>query len=79
MFGVRVKIVTIVRPDEKPTVNWIFPDESMKEERKVEGKIKDMVLIHEHDNHFNMIGSFLQGIVQGSPSNKDIHFFNRVD
>ena len=89
MFGVRIKIVTIGRPDEKPTVNWIFPDESMKAEREFEGNIKDMVLIHNHDNHFNLIvdkhsdlaknGSLSQRIIHGIPLSKDFQCFEKDD
>ena len=59
MFQIRIKVIsTKGESDENPNVYWIYPDKEMKqfaELKKVE--LLDMVLLHENDNHFNLIVS----------------------
>ena len=59
MYQVRIKIITSKGPtDENPTVNWIFPDEDMKEHAELKCvELDEMVLFHENDMHFNLIVS----------------------
>ena len=57
MFQVKIKIITTKgENDENPSVNWIYPDEEMKEFAELKDvKIDDIVLLHENDAHFNLI------------------------
>ena len=57
MFQVRIKIISTKGPDDKMvTVNWICPDENMKEFAEVKNvKLNDITLLHENDNHFNLV------------------------
>ena len=56
MFQIRIKIITIKRKNEEtPTVNWIYPDPSMKELAELNVEMEDLVLLHEDDIHFNLI------------------------
>ena len=59
MYQIRIKIITTKGPtDENPTVNWILPDEDMKEHAELKGvHLDEMVLFHENDMHFNLIVS----------------------
>ena len=57
MFQVKIKVITTNgENDEQPSVNWIYPDEDMKEFAELKDvKIDDIVLLHENDTHFNLI------------------------
>ena len=57
MYQIKIKIITLKGPtDKKPTVNWIYPDENMKQFAELKNvEIGEMVLLHEKDNHFNLI------------------------
>ena len=57
MYQVKIKIITTKGlTDENPTVNWIFPDKNMSEVAELQDvQINDMVLLHEVDNHFDLI------------------------
>ena len=57
MFQLRIKVIsTKGLEDNKPTVNWIYPDESLKEFAELKDvKLNDMVLLHESDSHFNLV------------------------
>ena len=59
MFQVKIKIITTKgATDENPTVNWIVPDEDMKEHADLKNaKLNEMILFHENDMHFNLIVS----------------------
>ena len=59
MYQVKIKIITTKgEGDENPTVNWIVPDEEMKEYAELQNvDLGEMVLIHENDSHFNLIVS----------------------
>ena len=59
MFQVNIKIITTKGPkDENPTVNWILPDEDMKDHADLKHvELNEMVLYHENDLHFNLIVS----------------------
>lgn len=59
MFQMRIKIITTKGAnDVEPTVNWIHPDENLKEDAELKNvQINDMVLLHENDMHFNLIVS----------------------
>ena len=57
MYQVRIKVITTKGiDDERPTINWIYPDAKLQQfaERK-DVAIDDMVLFHEHDCHFNLV------------------------
>ena len=57
IYQIKIKVITTKGTNDKsPTVNWIFPDESLKvfsEFTKVE--MNDMTLLHENDMHFNLV------------------------
>ena len=57
MYQIKIKIITSRgEKDENPTVNWIYPDETMKEFAELkEVELGEMVLFHENDCHFNLI------------------------
>ena len=57
MYQVRIKIITTKGENyENPVVNWIYPDEQMKEFAELKDvEIDDIVLLHEKDVHFNLI------------------------
>ena len=59
MYQVNIKVITSKgEHDTKPTINWIFPDESMKEFAELKDvELEDIVLFHENDLHFNLIVS----------------------
>ena len=73
MYQIKIKIVTTKGlKDDKPATNWIHPDESLKvfaELKNVE--MVNLVLLHENDNHFNLIISKDSDLaVLGSLSNR---------
>ena len=56
MFQLRIKVITTKGPSDKtPTVSWITPDISLKEFAELNVEMDDLVLLHEKDNHFNLI------------------------
>ena len=56
MFQIKIKIITSKGyDDENPTVNWIYPDPSMREFAELNVDMEDLVLLHEDDTHFNLI------------------------
>ena len=57
LFQIKIKIITTKGPaDKNPTVNWITPDKNMNEVAELKDvEIADMVLLHENDNHFDLI------------------------
>ena len=56
MFQLRIKVITTKGPSDKtPTVNWITPDINLKEFAELNVEMDDLVLLHEKDNHFNLI------------------------
>ena len=60
MYQVTIKVITTGRTsgDKKPTVNYVYPDESMKEYAELKNvEINEMVLLHEEDMHFNLVVS----------------------
>ena len=59
MYQVNIKVIsTRGESDKNPTVNWISPDQEMKQFAELKDvEIDDMVLLHERDTHFNLIVS----------------------
>jgi hypothetical protein len=59
MYQVKIKVITTKgESDKNPTVNWIVPEKTLKEHAELKGvELDDMVLLHEHDTHFNLIVS----------------------
>ena len=57
MYQVKIKVITTKgENDENPSVNWIHPDEEMKEFSELKNvEIDDIVLLHENDIHYNLI------------------------
>ena len=57
MYQVRIKVITSKRNDDKnPTVNWIYPEQKMKQFAELKGvELNDMILFHEDDCHFNLV------------------------
>ena len=56
MYQIRIKVITINRHDQTPTVNWIYPDEDLKDVAELNNvELKDMVLLHEDESHYNLI------------------------
>ena len=59
MFQLKIKIITTKGPSDKnPSVNWISPDEKMAEYAELKNvELGEMVLLHENDSHFAIVGS----------------------
>ena len=59
MYQLKIKIITVKDSmDKNPTVNRIHPDEKMKEFAELNNvELDEMVLLHQTDNHFNLIVS----------------------
>ena len=57
MFQIRIKVITSRGiNDEDPTANWIYPEETLKQFAELKDvDLKDMVLFHENDCHFNLV------------------------
>ena len=57
MYQLKIKVITTKgSDDENPTVNWIHPDDTLKEFAELRDfKMDDMVLLHESDSHFNLV------------------------
>ena len=56
MYQIKIKIITTKgQNDPNPIVNWIHPDPNLKNLAELNIDMKDMVLIHEDDLHFNLI------------------------
>ena len=57
MYQVKIKVITTKgENDRNPSVNWIIPDEEMKEFAELKNiEIDDIVLLHETDVHYNLI------------------------
>ena len=57
MYQVKIKIIkTKGEKDTNPTINWITPDEELKEDAELQNvDIEDMVLLHTNDCHFDLI------------------------
>ena len=73
MFQINIKIITTKgSKDENPTTNWIYPDKSLEQFAELKNvKMNDMVLLHEDDNHFNLVISRDSDLVQfGSLSHR---------
>ena len=84
MYQVNIKIITTKgAKDEHPRVNYIVPDEEMKEHAELKHAMFDeMVLFHEDDMHFNLIVSEDNDLVtKGSLSYRTNigPFMNNVD
>ena len=59
LYQIGIKIITTKgSTDNNPIVNWIQPDKDMNEVAELKNvKIEDMVLLHEYDNHFDLVVS----------------------
>ena len=56
MYQIRIKIITIGRSNNIPTVNWIYPEEKMAEFAILKNvDMGVMVLLHDNDNHFDLV------------------------
>ena len=57
IYQLKIKIITTKGHDDKtPTVNWIYPDTDFGKFAELKDvKLNDMILLHEDDNHFNLI------------------------
>ena len=55
MYQMSIKVITVGRSDGKITTNIIHPDEDMKQHSYVEERTDDLVLLHENENHFDLI------------------------
>ena len=44
--------------DDKPTVNWVYPEAKMAEYAELKNvDLGEMVLLHKNDSHFNLVVS----------------------
>ena len=58
MYQVTIKVITTKGENDVPTVNQIYPVETMKEFAELKNvQLDEMVLLHEKDMHFNLIVS----------------------
>ena len=57
MYQLKIKVITVKDSmDKNPTINWICPDEDMKEFAELKDvELDEMVLLHQNDVHFNLI------------------------
>ena len=56
IYQMKIKIITLNRVDNIPTVNWIHPDPDLKQYADLENvEIENMVLLHEDEAHFNLV------------------------
>ena len=57
MYQVRIKVITSYgNQNRSPTVNYIHPDLSLKDDAVLKDvELDEMVLFHENDNHFNLV------------------------
>ena len=57
MYQLRIKIITTKGPtDDNPSVNWIEPDKNMEKFAELQNvDIREMVLFHENDIHFDLV------------------------
>ena len=72
MYQIKIKVITTRGTDDKnPTINWIFPDSELKKFAELNVEINEMVLLHQDDNHFNLIVSANSDLAKmGSLSNR---------
>ena len=53
-YQIQIKVITTKGVEDKhPTINWIHPEEKLKELKDVD--MEEMVLLHENDSHFNLV------------------------
>ena len=59
MFQLNIKVITLKGEfDSNPTINWIYPDKSMKKHANLSNvELGEMVLLHRKDHHFDLIVS----------------------
>ena len=59
LYQIQIKVNTTKGPtDKNPVINWIYPNKEMVQFSELEGEeIEDMVLLHEFDNHFDLVVS----------------------
>ena len=56
IYQMKIKVITINRADNIPTVNWVYPDPDLREFADLkDANIDEMVLLHEEESHFNLI------------------------
>ena len=56
MYQTRINVITINRDDQKPTVNWIYPDDDLKDVAELKNvEMNDLVQLHEDETHYNLI------------------------
>ena len=57
MYQIRIKVITTKGlMDERPTVNWIYPDVNLAKYAELKNvKLDDMTILHEDDMHFNLV------------------------
>ena len=86
MYQIKIKIITTKgQNDPNPIVNWIHPDPNLKNLAELNIDMKDMVLIHEDDLHFNLIISGdsdlakLGSLSRIEKSSKEINTVEEVD
>ena len=76
MYQINVKIITTKGlSDENPSVNWIYPDKKMGKFAELQNvQIDDLVLLHENDNHFDLVVSANSELVKyGNLSSRNNH------
>ena len=59
MYQIRIRVITTKgKMDNKPTVNWIYPDATLVKFALLKNvKLDDMTILHENDIHFNLVVS----------------------
>ena len=56
MFQLKIKVLTTKGLDDmEPTVNYIYPEPSLKQYAELNVELNEMVLLHENDSHFNLV------------------------
>ena len=58
MYQLNIKVTTKGPHDKKTSVTWIYPHADMKTFAELKNvELDDMTLLHENDNHFNLVVS----------------------
>ena len=66
LYQIQIKVNTTKGPtDKNPVINWIYPNKEMVQFAELKGvEIEDIVLLHEFDNHFDLVVSGSSDLVK---------------
>ena len=64
LFQLKIKVISTGLMESDPSINTIVPDKEMKKFSKANLGEKELVLIHENENHFNVVLSKSDKIIK---------------